>query len=309
VYAREWDVDLPVSLYDDRATAPAAVHEYAEVMDANFGAVIGDDPWAAGMSFYLNCIRDVDRSIGIVLDALVASGHADRTMIVFTSDHGDLVGSHGLRQKGNLVYDENFHVPLIVVHPDIDGGATTDAVASAVDIVPTLLGAAGLDSDAIRNRYPQLVGHSLLPALEGARVREGVLTAVETVTTLDADYWRAFGDPDVLERLQAGTLRPDFTKRGFLRGYTDERYSFGRYFSPLEPNRPRNDDRLFADNDLVLYDRTVDPSETVNLAADPAHRELVIEYSQRLEGLIDAEIGADDDAWVLDHPAFAGSAS
>ncbi len=46
-------------------------------------------------------------------------------MIVFTADHGDLVGSHGLRQKGNLVYDENFHVPFIVVHPDVAGGGTS----------------------------------------------------------------------------------------------------------------------------------------------------------------------------------------
>lgn len=49
-----------------------------------------------------------------------------------------MAGSHGLRQKGSLVYDENLHVPLVIAHPDIPGGTRTDALASAVDIAPTL---------------------------------------------------------------------------------------------------------------------------------------------------------------------------
>jgi arylsulfatase A-like enzyme len=310
IYQRQWDVDLPTNLHDDLADAAPAVREYADVMDVSFGEVAGDDPWASGMNFYLNCIRDVDRNIGTVLDALASSGQTDRTMIVFLSDHGDLVGSHGLRQKGNLVYDENFHVPLLVVHPDVDGGGTCDSMASAVDLAPTLLEAAGLDAREIAESYPHLYGHSLMSTLDGGPgVRDGVLTAVETITTLDASYWSAFGQPDVVQRLQAGTLHPDLTKRGFLRGYTDERYSFGRYFAPLEPNRPRNVDRLFADNDVVLYDRLDDPSETTNLAALPAHRDLVADYAQRLESLIDAEVGSDVDAWVTTRPELGGAAA
>jgi arylsulfatase len=53
----------------------------------------------------------------------------------------------------------------------------------------------------------------------------------------------------------SGELRPDFDKRGFLRGYTDERFSLGRYFSPLEPNRPADRVSLVELNDIVLYDR------------------------------------------------------
>jgi arylsulfatase len=309
LYQQWWDPTLTANVHDDLASAAPAVREFAEVMDVSFGRVESDDAWQAGMNFYLNCIRDVDRSVGVVLDALVASGQADRTMIVFLADHGDLVGSHGLRQKGNLVYDENFHVPFIMVHPDVDGGRTCDAMASAVDLAPTLLHAAGVDPGHVAEAYPDLHGHSLLPTLDGHSVREGVLTAVETITTLDADYWRAFGQPDAADRLQAGTLRPDLTKRGFLRGYTDERYSFGRYFSPLAPNRPRSLDALFADNDVVLYDRVVDPAETTNLADVPEHRDLVAAYSQRLEALIDAEIGSDVDAWVTTRPQLGGSTS
>jgi len=258
------------------------------------------------MNFYLNCMRDVDRSVGTVLDALVASGEADNTVVIFTADHGDMVGSHGLRQKGNLVYDENFHVPLIICHPGVEGGRESASLASAVDLAPTLLQIAGVDDTTTSEKYPALHGHSLLPAFDGTQVRDGVLTAVETVTTLDAGFWQQFGSPDVAERVQSGQLRPDWTKRGFLRGFTDARYSFGRYFAPLSPNRPKDVDALFDDNDVVLYDRDNDPNELTNLASDPSKRDLVAAYSAKLESLITAEIGTDTDAWITDRPNLIG---
>lgn len=306
VYRKAWDVDVPASAGDDLSGAAPAVREYAAAMETMFGPVPDADAWRRGMSFYLNCTRDVDRSIELVLDALEASGQADRTVVVFTSDHGEMAGSHGLRQKGNLVYDENFHVPLVVSHPDVAGGGTSDALASAVDLAPTLLEMAGLDGATVAQRFPGLHGRSLVPALEGAAVRDGVLTAVEIVTTLDDGYWREFGTPDGPARMQAGQLRPDWTKRGFLRGYTDGRYTFGRYFSPLEPNRPRNVEQLVGANDVVLYDRDSDPHEMVNLAYEPEHQDTVATLLGRLESLIDAEIGPDEHTWITERPRLAG---
>jgi len=276
------------------------------MLDIVFGTVEEDDHWHAGMNFYLNCLRDVDRHVGTVLDALVASGEADRTVVVFTADHGDMVGSHGLRQKGNVVYDENFHVPLIICHPGGDGGRQTTSLASAVDLAPTLLQCAGVDEATVAEKYPALHGHSLLAAFDGAQIREGVLSAVETVTTLDAGFWQQLADPGVGQRIQSGQLRPDWTKRGFLRAYTDSRYSFGRYFAPLSPNRPNDVDGLFSDNDVVLYDRQNDPDEVTNLALDPSCRDLVAGYSAKLESLITAEIGTDTKAWVTERPNLLG---
>ena len=68
----------------------------------------------------------------------------------------------------------------------------------------------------------------------------------------------------------SGDLRPDWRKRGFLRAYSDQRFTFARYFSPLEPNRPKDLDALFAHNDVLLFDRQSDPGEMNNLATDPA---------------------------------------
>ncbi|HSU75332.1 MAG TPA: sulfatase-like hydrolase/transferase, partial [Terrabacter sp.] len=261
LYNKVWDLELPETADDDLSSAPQAVREYAGLANTMFGDVTSPEQWRLGINFYLNCIRDVDRSIALVLDALAASGQADRTIVVFTSDHGEMAGSHGLRQKGNLVYDENFHVPLVVVHPDVPGGGRSHALGSAVDLAPTVLELAGVDPTRLKSEFSGLHGRSLAPVLfdPAARVREGVLTAVESVLTLDADFWRAFGRGDAPARVKSGELRPDWRKRGFLRGWTDERYTFGRYFSPLEPNRPRTVDELVRDNDVVLYDRDSDP--------------------------------------------------
>ena len=306
LYSRRWDLDLPAGIDDDLSGAAPAVREYAAAMETMFGPVPDEQAWLSGLNFYLNCTRDVDRSIDLVLDALEASGQADRTVVIFTSDHGEMAGSHGLRQKGNLVYDENFHVPLVVCHPDVPGGSRTDALGSAVDLAPTLLDVAGVPADAVAARFPGLVGRSLLPALSGRRVRDGVLTAVEIVTTLDDGYWRSLGLPDGPQRVQDGSLRPDWDKRGFLRGWTDHRYTLGRYFSPLAPNRPRTVERLLADNDVVLYDRRTDPHEQTNLAHDPAHRELLASLMTTMEAQIDEEIGPDSRAWVAERPRLVG---
>ncbi|MGW6416011.1 sulfatase-like hydrolase/transferase [Streptomyces sp. NPDC055055] len=306
VYQRRWDFDLPASLHDDLSNAAPAVAEYARMIDTVFGPVADDRHWYDGLNFYLNAIRDVDRSMDLVLDALEASGQADRTVVVFTSDHGEMAGSHGLRQKGNLLYDENFHVPFVLSHPDVAGGGRTEALASAVDIAPTLLEIAGLDAAETTSRHPGLKGHSLMPVLHGRPVREGILNAVESIVTLDSSFWFEFADPHAPERVAAGELRPDWNKRGFLRGYSDTRYTFGRYFSPLNPNRPASTEVLLAENDVVLYDREQDPAEMRNLAADPAHRDLVERYRGLLENLIDAEIGTDTRAWVTERPRLLG---
>ena len=305
IYRREWDVEVPGTANDDLSGAAPAVREYARLLDIVFGEVTADEHWRAGMNFYLNCLRDVDRSMDVVLDALEASGQTESTIVIFTSDHGEMAGSHGLRQKANFVYDENFHVPLIIKHPDVDGGTTTDVMASALDLAPAILAFAGIDA-ASASDVPTLPGHSLVPALDGQRVRSGVLTAVESVIALDADFWAAFDDPEAPKRLMSGDVRPDFRKRGFLRGYTDERYSFGRYFSPIDPNRPTDVESLLAHNDVVLYDRVTDPDETTNLALDAARRDLIAEHSANLERLISDEIGNDRDTWVLDRPNLVG---
>ena len=63
-------------------------------------------------------MRDVDKHIELVLEALRKSGQIKDTIIVFTSDHGEMAAAHGLRQKGTIAFKEVVNVPFIIVHPD-----------------------------------------------------------------------------------------------------------------------------------------------------------------------------------------------
>lgn len=308
IYADEWEVELPATLHEDLSSKPAFQTGLRTIIDFLFGAVPDDEHWRAGFDFYLNCVRDVDRSITIVLEALVAAGFADDTVVIFTSDHGEMAGSHGLRQKLGLVYDENVRVPLVIDHPDVDGGSTTSQVASSIDLAPTLLDIAGVDATDVATNFPDLHGHSLLPAVSGgATGREGALATGESMFGLDPGFFRSLAEPGGVEKAAAGELKPDWSRRSFLRGICDERYSLGRYFSPLDYNRPTNLDELFEHNDVELYDRQADPDESRNLAEDPSSEVLLGEMLTKLERLIDAELGEDMDTLVLDQvgPALA----
>jgi arylsulfatase A-like enzyme len=125
--------------------------------------------------YYLHKL--VDRAIGRILESLQASGMADDTVIVFTSDHGDLVGAHGgLMQKWYNAYDEAIRVPLLVRGPGI--AVTPEGVhtpTSHVDLLPTLLGLAGIDVEraaaivAVEHDETQpLPGRDLSPVLRGS---------------------------------------------------------------------------------------------------------------------------------------------
>jgi arylsulfatase A-like enzyme len=100
--------------------------------------------WRRRHNYYLNCLRDADRNIALVLAELEASGLADRTIIVLTADHGDMDGAHKLHAKGAVAYREQNNVPLVVVHPSHPGGRQCRAVTSHVDLAPTLLALTGI---------------------------------------------------------------------------------------------------------------------------------------------------------------------
>src|SRR5262245_18019927 len=110
------------------------------------------------------------------VQALFSSRFRDNTIIIFTSDHGDLLGSHaGLHQKWYTAYDEAIRVPLIVWNPQLfPTPRTIENLTSHVDLLPTLLGFAGLAQDPLRQTLSQdhsdalpLVGRDLSPLLLG----------------------------------------------------------------------------------------------------------------------------------------------
>ncbi|MHC4178776.1 MAG: sulfatase family protein [Planctomycetota bacterium] len=107
-------------------------------------------------------IELIDENVGRLLATLDQTGQRENTIVIFTSDHGDMVGDHGLRAKGCRFYEGLVRVPLIISWPArFRQGLRSGALVELTDLVPTLLEVAGLP-------VPESMhGKSLLPILEG----------------------------------------------------------------------------------------------------------------------------------------------
>ena len=266
-----------------------------------------EERWRRFNDFYMNCTRSVDMHVDGILRELDSLGLTDRTIFVYTSDHGELAGSHGLHGKGPFAYEEGIHLPFHVVHPDVKGGQETRALSGHIDIVPSLLSMAGAGPTK-RAEFAQreLPGKDLTSILTnpGAAdvhsARDAVLFTYSGLVTNDSDLFRVLADAKAKGKnpamgiLKAG-YKPDLKKRGSLRTVFDGRYKFTRYFSPLDHNRPTTMDDLYKWNEVELYDLSTDPSEMVNLAADRTkNHDLILTMHSKLEAIIKAEIGVDD---------------
>jgi arylsulfatase len=307
LYAAQWQFDLPASHRQaiDEAGRPSAHREFLSSHDAMVGAVANEPArWRRRHNYYLNCLRDADRNIETVLAELDASGLADRTIVILTADHGDMDGAHQLHAKGAVAYREQNNVPLIVSHPAHAGGGTCKAVTSHLDLAPTLVALAGVEPEQRSATARSLPGKDLSTLLRdpGAAaldaVHDGVLFNYNMFAYLDGDFLhkavkhiQAGGNP---KQLQAAGIVPDMRKRGAVRSVYDGRYVFTRYFSPKEHNKPVTLEALYSSNDVELFDRDQDPNELHNLAAAGGpHRELVLALNDKLNRLIEAEVGED----------------
>ena len=116
---------------------------------------------------YYAMIKLIDDQIGRIIAALDRSGQRDNTVIIFTSDHGEALGDHGLIQKGCRFFDGLVRVPLIWSWPGaFAAGLRSPALVELTDIVPSLLDICGL---TIPN---YMTGRSLLPILAGRQSPE-----------------------------------------------------------------------------------------------------------------------------------------
>jgi arylsulfatase A-like enzyme len=318
-FRARWNAPLPASLEQPVRAAgrPAAHGEFLRAWGYTLGHVPPEAArWHRFSDYYYNCIRSVDAQIAGLLRELDQLDLAGNTIVVFTSDHGEMGGAHGLRGKGPFAYEEATHLPLHIVHPDVRGGQSCRALTGHIDLVPSLLAMAGVSpakSGELAGR--ELPGRDIGPALGNPgragqhALREGVLFTYSGLATNDSEITRIVSEAraasqDPKAALKAIGYRPDLKKRGSLRTVFDGRYKLTRYFSPTERNRPRDIDELYRLNDVELFDLQNDRAEMTNLAAHKGtNGELVMAMSAKLEALIKAEIGVDDGREM---PAFEG---
>jgi arylsulfatase A-like enzyme len=184
---------------------------------------------------YYAMIAQIDDQFARILQALEETGQRDDTVVIFTSDHGETLGDHGLIQKGCRFYEGLVRVPLILRWPErFAAGLQADGLVEMLDLTATIVELAGLEQP----EYMQ--GRSLVPVLRGEadphRLRDFV--RCEYFDSLDSHFTGGTGT--------------------FATMYRDSRYKLSVYHG----------------HDLgELYDLKNDPWEFENLWDDPAHRE------------------------------------
>jgi arylsulfatase len=305
MYAKQWDFELPTSFSQalDAPGRPAAHTDHTIGNDVMTGPIPVNETWRwrKRHNFYLNALRDVDRHIMTVLDELEDRGLAANTIVILTSDHGELGGAHQMTGKGATSYREQNNVPLIVAHPAYAGGKRCQAVTTHLDIAPTLISLTNASPETKAAIAKDLPGKDFSPVLAAPEqtgldtVRDGQLFCFNMFAMLDGDF--LLQARDLLkqggpEKIKEAGLRPDMMKRGAIRSVFDGRYQFTRYFSPKQHNRPTSIEELFELNDVELFDHQNDPNEVENLALDrEKNADLIMAMNAKLNRLIDEEVG------------------
>jgi len=200
---------------------------------------------------YLGLVSEVDTAIGRLIDMLKTTGQFDDTLIVITSDHGEMLGDHRLWGK-ECFYDPAYHVPLIIRDPRRreTAGQVVEAFTESIDIAPTLLDWLGSDIPLGFN------GRSLLPFLDGKT----------------PDDWRDYvfaeldlGDPEYPTHYQERLgLSMSACNLAILR---EERLKYVHMNGGLPS---------------LLFDMIDDPFETRNLTSDPAYAPDLLRLARRM---------------------------
>ncbi|MGF1630805.1 MAG: alkaline phosphatase family protein [Kiloniellaceae bacterium] len=198
---------------------------------------------------YWGMISEVDRQVGRLVAGLKAAGAWDNTVIVLTSDHGEMMGDHWTLGKFGY-FDQAYHIPLIVRdprHPEGFGGRVA-AFTEAVDVVPTLIEAAEASLEGPAD------GRALTPFLRG-----------ETPAGWRREAHWEFDFREVPSGTAQAALDLDLDdcSLAVLRG---ERYKYV-HFAGLPP---------------LLFDLVQDPEELHNLADDPGYLAVRLDMAERL---------------------------
>lgn len=224
-------IGLPASVDDDLSTKPSVHAAVRRFFGNALGHVRTEERQLNYARFYAYLNAQVDREIGKVLDALDRRGLTDDTVVIRTSDHGELGMAHGrLRQKFYNAYRESLSVPLIVSNPRLfPEPRATDALASLVDLLPTLTTITEVPEPE-RFGFP---GRDLSPVL--------------------ADP--AASVQDVLHFAYEDDVFP-VKGANFLRAIVEDGWKYAVYYDPFTG----------APCEYEMYDLAADPLETANLA-------------------------------------------
>ena len=151
------EIEVPYSIDDNMKNTPYT----PKTLGWMFGPSYADTNLIKYMmSNYFGLITEIDDWVGKLLSTLEENGYEDNTLVIFTSDHGEMLGSHGMREK-NVFYEESARIPLMMRFPkQIEAGTKVDNPVSNMHLYATILDYLGIDGNVSD-------GHSLRPLIEG----------------------------------------------------------------------------------------------------------------------------------------------
>jgi uncharacterized sulfatase len=221
---------------------------------------------------YFASITFMDQQVGKLLDALDRLKLADKTVIVFHSDHGYHLGEHGCLWQKMSLFEESSRVPLIIAAPgNKAAGKGSAAIAELIDVYPTVAELCGLKAPAGlpgKSLAPQLTD----PALNG---KGYALTQVRRNSGAGGGgkAKKAKATADSAAATQPKAEQPKAAAAGQFNGYS------------LRTDRYRYTEWDGGARGVELYDQQADPLEYANLAKDPQHAETVKQLSAKLKEL------------------------
>ncbi|MBK9266051.1 MAG: sulfatase-like hydrolase/transferase [Polyangiaceae bacterium] len=222
--------------------------------------------------FYYYLHKLVDKEVRRIYQKLRASRFGDNTIVLYTSDHGDMLGAHGgMHQKWHNAYDEAIRVPLLISAPGLEPGRQIQQPTSHVDLLPTLLGLAGIDADAVRKALASthteaqpLVGRDLSRHLQNGNIPDEPIYFITEdevsegldQTTVTGRSYEAVAEP---AKVEAIITRLDDGSGGRLWKYARS-YKNSLIGDPTTKAEERDK------SEYELYDLDADPTEKNNLA-------------------------------------------
>ncbi|MEC0234625.1 sulfatase-like hydrolase/transferase [Paenibacillus kribbensis] len=286
----------PPTINEWLATKPRCQASYRDIYPRALQPIV-DQPFYRKLYYQLQ--KNADRQMFKVFEALTRSSFYDNTIVIFTSDHGDLLGAHGnLHQKFYCAYEEIVHVPLVIHNRHLFPQYKSEhTLTNHVDLLPTMLGLANVDITAIQSRLQNsftearpLVGRDLTPVIRGQNQGEIANQPVYFMT--DDDITRGQRQINVLGEPYPSVIQPNHIETVIAplqRDGVQELWKFSRYFDSTQfwsqPGvkdvtiRPVGDHtcgpyskwatqvKTQPDHDeYELYNLTNDPLETCNLA-------------------------------------------
>ena len=240
--------------------------------------------------FYCSLLRRTDQLIGQLLTCLEDTGLRQSTSVVFSSDHGELLGAHGgLHQKWYNAYEETLRVPLVVSSPGMTrGGEEVEICSNHLDLVPTLLGLGGLPQD-LPNHVSKRFQH--IPELRGQDLMKQPLSDSSYFVTHDhimegqhreAAFGRRFPWFGAIWKMRYKPFEATNTAvEAVVERRSDDAgkpvlWKLVRYFDPRHSS-------LQGTDEWSLFRLENDPAELDDLFGDDAYRAIIDALTKKLE--------------------------